>query len=171
MIEVYLLGVFVAYVKLLDLATIEIGIACYALGLLMLMMVLIDCVAQPRTRLASDGAIAAWCVRFRRQAAPLVLCETCGLVSPVGRERHADCPRCGARLHFRKPDSMTRTWALVLTAVVLYIPANVFPVMTVISFGNGVPDTISERRQGAVLRRHVAARAARVLRQHHRPGA
>ena len=55
---------------------------------------------------------------------------------------HADCPRCGARLHHRKPNSLNRTWALVITAFVLYIPANVFPVMTVISFGHGEPDTI-----------------------------
>lgn len=45
-------------------------------------------------------------------------------------------------MHHRKPDSLNRTWALVITAFVLYIPANVFPVMTVISFGRGQPDTI-----------------------------
>jgi paraquat-inducible protein A len=55
---------------------------------------------------------------------------------------HAECPRCGARLHFRKPNSVTRAWALVLTAMILYLPANIFPVMTVISFGKGEPDTI-----------------------------
>ena len=46
------------------------------------------------------------------------------------------------RLHHRKPNSLTRSLALVVTAAVLYIPANVFPVMTVISFGKGEADTI-----------------------------
>ena len=37
---------------------------------------------------------------------------------------------------------MTRAWALVLTALALYLPANIFPVMTVVSFGKGESDTI-----------------------------
>jgi paraquat-inducible protein A len=52
------------------------------------------------------------------------------------------CPRCGARLHGRKPNSIHRTWALVLAAFVFYIPANVLPITTVISFGKGQSDTI-----------------------------
>ena len=52
------------------------------------------------------------------------------------------CPRCGARLHRRKPKSIHRTWALVIAAFVFYIPANVLPITTVISFGKGQSDTI-----------------------------
>jgi paraquat-inducible protein A len=63
-------------------------------------------------------------------------------VRPSEPLSHAVCPRCGAHLHRRKPDSLARTMALVLTAAILYIPANAFPVMTVISFGKGAPDTI-----------------------------
>jgi len=37
---------------------------------------------------------------------------------------------------------VSRTWALVLSAAILYVPANVFPVMTVVYFGRGAPDTI-----------------------------
>ena len=52
------------------------------------------------------------------------------------------CPRCGARLRARKTNSIHRTWALVITGMILYIPANVYPVMTFTSFGRGRPDTI-----------------------------
>ena len=52
------------------------------------------------------------------------------------------CPRCGEHLVFRKPHSLSRTWALLLTAAILYIPANVYPIMTVTQFGHGQPDTI-----------------------------
>ena len=52
------------------------------------------------------------------------------------------CTRCGAHLHARKPDSLRRTWALLLTAMLMYIPANVLPIMTVYSLGKGQPDTI-----------------------------
>ncbi|MFM8331177.1 MAG: paraquat-inducible protein A [Candidatus Methylumidiphilus sp.] len=70
-----------------------------------------------------------------------LLCHTCHLLSrPVSR--HAACPRCGAALHARKADSLARTWALTLTAYILYIPANVLPVMTVTMTGRGEPDTI-----------------------------
>jgi len=142
MIEVYLLGVFVAYVKLIDLATIEIGIAFWALTALMLVMVLIEIVLSPEP---------VWEAMERRGIvrilpppepdAPLMRCEACSLVAPV-HGHGSPCPRCGAARHARKPDSIARTWALLLTGVILYIPANVYPVMTVISFGSGAPDTI-----------------------------
>jgi paraquat-inducible protein A len=52
------------------------------------------------------------------------------------------CPRCGARLHSRKPNSIARTWALIIAALVFYIPANVLPITTVVSFGKSQSDTI-----------------------------
>jgi len=70
-----------------------------------------------------------------------LLCHICHMLSrPVSAHPH--CPRCGAPLHARKPDSLTRTWALTLTAYILYIPANLLPVMTVTMSGKGEPDTI-----------------------------
>jgi paraquat-inducible protein A len=141
MIEVYLLGVFVAYVKLVDLATIEIGVAFYALAALMLVMVAIDIVLGPEVVWAAMERRGLVTVPTPTTEEPLLLCEACSLVAPVVGHGSA-CPRCGARRHFRKPDSITRAWALMITAIVLYIPANVYPVMTVISFGSGSPDTI-----------------------------
>lgn len=74
-----------------------------------------------------------------------LVCHGCGLLSRFtpGQTREASrCPRCGAGLHPRKPDSLTRTWALTLTAYILYIPANLLPIMTVVMSGRGQPDTI-----------------------------
>ncbi len=45
-------------------------------------------------------------------------------------------------VHPRRPNSILRTWALLLTAAILYIPANVLPIMTVSSLGQGDPSTI-----------------------------
>lgn len=58
-------------------------------------------------------------------------CEVCALVveSPASGG-DLRCPRCGHRLHLRKPESLERTAAYLLTAVVLYIPANLLPVMS-----------------------------------------
>ncbi|KPA89983.1 MULTISPECIES: paraquat-inducible protein A [Pseudomonas] len=52
------------------------------------------------------------------------------------------CTRCGAQVHPRRPNSLMRTWALLLTSAILYIPANMLPIMTVSSLGKGDPDTI-----------------------------
>lgn len=52
------------------------------------------------------------------------------------------CTRCGALVHARRPNSIVRTWALLITAAILYIPANVLPIMTVRSLGQGDPSTI-----------------------------
>jgi paraquat-inducible protein A len=52
------------------------------------------------------------------------------------------CPRCGSYLHHRKPNSVSRTWALVIAAAIMYIPANYFPVLTVMQLGAGAPSTI-----------------------------
>lgn len=75
----------------------------------------------------------------------LVHCLTCGLVCRAGLSevRHADkCPRCGAVLHQRKYKSIERTWALLIAAMILYIPANVLPIMTVTQLGRTQSDTI-----------------------------
>lgn len=75
----------------------------------------------------------------------LVNCHECGRLNPAEpakRGRHPSCPRCGAALHARKPNSINRTWALVITALILYIPANLYPVMTVQMMGKGDPHTI-----------------------------
>jgi paraquat-inducible protein A len=75
----------------------------------------------------------------------LAHCHGCGKLNPVPSghlQARLSCPRCGAELHLRKPDSINRTWALLIAAIILYIPANLLPVMTVFQLGKGEPDTI-----------------------------
>lgn len=73
----------------------------------------------------------------------LLSCHACGLLSrPAPQCHEACCPRCGARLHLRKPDSIARTWALLITAMILYIPANLLPMMYTSSLFGSQSDTI-----------------------------
>ncbi|MBP3981092.1 MULTISPECIES: paraquat-inducible protein A [unclassified Acidovorax] len=74
----------------------------------------------------------------------LVSCHACGLVCEdvLDRQGHVHCPRCGAPLHRRKPNSLGRTWALLIAALILYIPANVLPVMYTNLLGSGMDSTI-----------------------------
>jgi paraquat-inducible protein A len=72
----------------------------------------------------------------------LVGCHVCGLVCRDPGERAMACPRCGAALHRRKPASFARAWALLLAAFILYIPANVLPIMRTASLGDIDDNTI-----------------------------
>ena len=74
----------------------------------------------------------------------MATCHACGLLSrlPKIAAAETDCPRCGSALHLRKRHSVMRTWALLLTAYVLYIPANLLPVMETTSLGSTQNDTI-----------------------------
>jgi len=75
------------------------------------------------------------------RALGLVACHRCHLLCRQAAGP-AVCPRCAAPLHSRKPNSIARTWALVLAAAVFYIPANVLPVTKTTSLGVVQSDTI-----------------------------
>ena len=73
----------------------------------------------------------------------LYACHTCALVSRPGAANEiAHCPRCGSALHQRKPDSIGRTWALLMAAYILIIPANTLPIMETGSLFGAQRDTI-----------------------------
>jgi len=67
--------------------------------------------------------------------AGLCLCHSCEMVLPVKTNREQSCPRCGEHLHLRKEESLSRTWALVVTALIFTLPANLLPIMEVEYFG------------------------------------
>lgn len=71
----------------------------------------------------------------------LAVCHVCGRAAPAELHR---CPRCDAPVHLRKPDSIQRTAALLVTAVVLLVPANVLPIMQTEHLGRVTPSTIVE---------------------------
>jgi paraquat-inducible protein A len=140
MIDVFLLGAFVAYTRLAAIATVEVGPALIALGGVMLAMVAGDIVLDHEAVWEMVEARGLKANLPDQPQHPLIGCDCCRLVLHA-RER-SRCPRCGSRLQRRKPFSLTRTWAFLGAAIALYIPANIFPVMTVIRFGRGEPNTL-----------------------------
>ncbi|UUM27267.1 paraquat-inducible protein A [Acinetobacter colistiniresistens] len=76
----------------------------------------------------------------------LVQCHCCGLLNQVdahaNQHGHAHCTRCKSVLHSRKPESLNRTFALVVAAAILYIPANVLPMTVTDSLLGRQQDTI-----------------------------
>lgn len=69
----------------------------------------------------------------------LACCHVCLKLAPASLHR---CPCCGASMHLRLPDSLQRTVALLITASLLYIPANVLPIMTTNQLGSETESTI-----------------------------
>jgi paraquat-inducible protein A len=143
LVSVFVLGVLIAIVKLLDLAEVIPGIALFAMFAMLVIMTSIYFVFEPSTiwphtrvseiKLHGHGKTAA--------QQNLLSCHTCSLLIPMSGQ-HSNCPRCNSPLHSRINNSIARTWALIFTAALLLIPANLYPIMTVIRFGQGEPDTI-----------------------------
>lgn len=71
----------------------------------------------------------------------LIRCHDCGSLAKISSQP-SNCPLCGSHLHARIPYSFQRTAALLLSGYALYIPANIFPIMTVTQLGRGEPHTI-----------------------------
>jgi paraquat-inducible protein A len=140
MVEVFLLGAFVAYTRLQAIATVEVGPALYALGGVMLCMVAAD-VELDHEDVWEEMERRGLSVHLPPQPQHgLIGCDCCRLVVEA-RER-SRCPRCRSRLRFRKPYSLNRCLALAGAAAALYIPANIYPILTLIRFGQGQPSTI-----------------------------
>jgi paraquat-inducible protein A len=77
--------------------------------------------------------------------AGFILCHNCHkLIPDAGKDIPKSCPRCEAAIHQRKQNSLTRTWALVITAAVLSFPANILPIMKVDFLGTTDYSTIMD---------------------------
>ncbi len=146
MVEVFLLGSIVAYSRLKALAQVDVGLASLALGGAMLALVAVDATLD---REAIWQALGAGTPRPEQERPSAVLstngskrligCSECRSVARA--DEGVPCPRCGHHLSARK-GSFEATCALVLGAGLLYIPANILPVMTVRRLGKGGPNTI-----------------------------
>lgn len=148
MIEVCLLAILVALVKLSGFLHVVAGIGIAATVVLAPLMAVIT----------NRGTEDLWPLYeahkgLRFEAAQtasfdnLVACDLCGLVcAGTAAKGGAEiaCARCGSTVRARKPDSVVRTWALLLAALVFYIPANVLPVMYTRLLGSEAESTILE---------------------------
>lgn len=152
MTEVLILGMLVALVKLAHIASVVPGVALWSFGTLMLLLAAASSAFDPhelwqrmgdRYSGAPDPDQLATPSARTALASGLMTCHSCGLLTKSDAHLHdASCPRCGAHLHPRKPASYSRTWAFLIAAMVLYIPANVLPVMNTSSLFGSEKDTI-----------------------------
>ena len=135
MVPVFLLGVLVAVVKLAGMADVSPGIGLAGFGLLTVLLTILGRLSPHVIwRYAETaGVVPVHAAGRARQRADRLPCLWTGQALPRDGDPEADhhCVRCHALVHYRKPDHRARSWALLLAAVVFYIPANVLPVMQV----------------------------------------
>ncbi|PWC89749.1 paraquat-inducible protein A [Azospirillum sp. TSH100] len=140
MLDVFLLGLLVGYSKLYGFANAELLTGGLALGGYVLAITMMDQSLDRRMLWSAIDHVPS-------DPAPSpqrwIACSVCQRIHGYDQEAAPHrCTRCGSRLHAREPDSLGRTTALVATSAILYVPANLLPVMTVVNFGQGDPSTI-----------------------------
>lgn len=153
MLEVFLIGGFVAYTRMEAVAdvTIDAGGWCLVAATFALMLALTQVddrtvweALRPREhapRAPRRAGAADPDVPGELLSGDDLACTTCDLIVPHSAEG-STCPRCKARLHRRKPDAFRRTVALLIAGYLLYIPANLLPVLTLVRFGAEEHNTI-----------------------------
>lgn len=75
----------------------------------------------------------------------LVACHECDLLMrrpEIADGERVECPRCGYELYSHRPQVIRRSLALVLAALLLYIPANFQPIMQMTMLGQSSHDTV-----------------------------
>ncbi|WP_242457918.1 paraquat-inducible protein A [Halomonas sp. YLGW01] len=146
MADVFIVGALISLIKIAGMAEVSLGLAfwafcCFALLLLLTTQSLdadwmwFSLAGEPA---APDGAVTG----ARATPQGLTGCSTCGLVNRLDADGNGRCRRCGERLHARLPHSLQRTWALLAAATLLYLPANLYPIMITTSLGHSDPSTI-----------------------------
>ena len=141
LVGVFMLGVLIAIVKLQDLANVITGPSLIALALLLVVYTAARASFDPHDLWSSIKHKSSGISHDDIASRKILNCHTCGFLSLHTGELQT-CHRCTSSLHHRKHNSIEATWALLASALILLIPANVYPVMTVIRFGQGEPSTI-----------------------------
>jgi len=138
MVPVFVLGTIVSLVKLASAADLRMGLGLPAFGVLIVLLTMLGRLS-PRVlwRYAENAGLAPAHDPQPEPGHSLAGCHACGQVQNLADDlsdaETAHCVRCHAVLHHRKPQHLARTWALLLAAAILYIPANTLPVMRIAS--------------------------------------
>lgn len=148
MADVFLVGALVSLIKLAGMADVSFGPSFWAFCAFVVLLVrtttrvnyealwlTLGGEVQPALSQARCGHSAA--------SQALASCHCCGQLLHLPSLQHPRCPRCDSDIAPLRRPSLQWTWALLLTAVILYIPANTYPIMETVSMGETQASTIA----------------------------
>lgn len=145
MLDVYMFGVFVAVVKLGQIASITPGIGLYSYVGLFVVWTAAIAGLDARVVWGRIGPVEDDDALRAAAAGEAVFCGACEFPNEFAEEvpeAERSCLRCGARMPPRKPQSLSRTWAFLVAAAILYVPANLYPILDITIMGKSEEDTI-----------------------------
>ncbi|TVP46823.1 MAG: paraquat-inducible protein A [Halomonas sp.] len=146
MADVFIIGALVSLIKIVGIAQIELGISFWAFCVFaVLLLTTTQSLDADWMWFSLEGEpLAPEGTQTGRPAAEqgLTGCPTCGLINKLKPQGRNYCIRCHEKLHQRLPHSLQRTWALLAASAIMYVPANVYPIMTTTSLGHSSPSTI-----------------------------
>jgi paraquat-inducible protein A len=158
MIEVFMVGVLVAYSKLSNVADVLPGSALWLFAILTVLLTWVNSIPfrlfwealEPAAsfaplELGNDTRLNRNGMALTAKRAGLLPCHACGLLvkkNTIPHGRAPACPRCHSKLHQRAPYSLALTWAYLIASAVLYIPANTLSVMHTATLLGEKDDTI-----------------------------
>ena len=147
MADVFLIGALVSLVKVSASAEIGFGFGFWAYAAFALTVLQTSrCVDRDWLwfALAGEGAVPA-SLNIGKLAEPqgIIGCHRCGTVNEIDPEAAStDCQRCGETLKRWSERGQNYTIALLIAAILLYIPANIFPIMITVDYSGALPSTI-----------------------------
>ncbi|MFH7565286.1 paraquat-inducible protein A [Oceanimonas smirnovii] len=146
MADVFVIGTLVSLIKVVGMAEIELGLSFWTFcGFAVLLLKTTQSVDKDwlwfsldRTGMAPPGTRAGLTASEQN----LCGCDTCGLVNDIAQTRKPRCRRCDEPLHPWHGINNQATLALLAAAIVMYLPANLYPIMVTTSLGSSSPSTI-----------------------------
>lgn len=144
MVPVLMLAIIVSIVKFAGMSQLEPGPGIWAFGVLTFMLTALSRLNSVQLwYYAQEAGLATPAVDRRVPSAQLAACRACGYVQDrSGADDTGSCARCGHIVHKRHPDMRARVWALLIAAAVVYVPANVLPMMEIRSLLGASDHTI-----------------------------
>lgn len=142
MADVFLVGVLVSMVKLRSMIDIHLGLSFWALCGYALLVDKTVSLMDRRWLWRQIGGLAPAPEGLRDAPARVQGVSGCHYCGAIVDGEHGLCRRCRNKVHTRNPASLKRTLALLSAAAVMYVPANIFPIMSTVSMGKEHPSTL-----------------------------
>jgi paraquat-inducible protein A len=148
MADVFLVGALVSLIKLSSMAEVAFGPSFWAFcAFVVLLIKTTAAVNYDALWLTLGGELqthwgGAQC-GLSAAKQDMLSCHCCGQLLHRPSLINSRCPRCSAHIPTRQRPSLQWTWGLLLTAAILYIPANTYPIMETVSMGEAQASTIA----------------------------